>query len=1018
MSQSDAQSVASAPPPEVDATITHQLMEAARQVEQHIGPHSSRTRPTYFHLPVHPGLGDLVPICVPHKPLPKHMKQWAAIGYYPVWHRGSKRHPHALLGAGRALAENRIIELVKQLSISVDKPLVVADVGSNADRFRTAIHTAGSGAYFAKIHHLIPIVQGGDVNRLVNARGKYSHCTCMFESCAHTGDADAYVFQHSLYYFGPEFLSERLPIGTVAYASVHHIFDACGSLQDNELVYHIGDDGRAHCKAHGNNTTYVHPPNPWLTAGSHRGRHNTLVWEEVDDGEFFSSHVYVLRTVPNHSVPDLSPLPDPHESDDYADRLTGSIKSSSADRMLGPGHATGAALHIGKIKRVTFKYGLGMVVEENDRCTAIPRDLIGTLQSMATLTPRTAVLERSMAAKAARYLTSGNMPPEKISRVILIAVCAALVRDVEAETAAIGRMHHTHSRIFAEHTRVMSGGTIGHFRWWHYLLPSLWGGLLTSCCYSDEHDTSEALAFHSLRNRGIAPTTTLTTRVTGTFPPTHGIKTATLPPLAKGASIKVLPETRKPPPEQTMRLVLTSLGPVMPTTARNGVDSLVAAFRVRIGRDTPTSSKAAWDQVLDAVKDPYSAMHAFVLEPIRVTRDIMANWLQKFPLAQREKFVLALADLRTRPLNPSDFQGSAMIKTEKSGMCDVNGPPVLDSRIVISYRPTRQVVTGPYDWMAAKQLRANLSPDPDHPIVWVNGPEATSEAFGTWFDHHVAMIYSRFGTVYYIYGDQAKFEAHRDENAFNYTKRLMFHAIRDPSYMEAREASVVLKGRGQRHDVAYRAKYKLGSGGTETSLDSIQRNVAGLYHAFGEPEPGRLAMSANGDDWLVLSGRPYDPTDFSAAMLRMGFESDFSMTVDVIDIEFCQTLPWPTQHGTVWGPKIGRVLTRLPWAAGVGKDDPRGVAIGMLTTCSHIPFVRTYLHYVAANSPGVDPIEYKFHISAETAHEADEETWAYCMARYHLSPEDEEAFASMLSGVPLGSAITWPHLARVAEIDA
>jgi hypothetical protein len=359
-----------------------------------------------------------------------------------------------------------------------------------------------------------------------------------------------------------------------------------------------------------------------------------------------------------------------------------------------------------------------------------------------------------------------------------------------------------------------------------------------------------------------------------------------------------------------------------------------------------------------------------------------------------------------------------MIKREKSGMCDPGGPPGCDERLVIAYKPTRQVATGPYDWLMAKRTRARLNPEFDAPLVWVNGRFASAEVFGEWFDR-ARTSFPAGTTVYFIFGDQSKFEAHRCEGSFNFTKEIAFTHVKDEMYRQARKASRKLRGRAQRLDIKYSVEWKLGSGGTETSLDSVTRSAGGLVHAFGEPVWGTQMFAVNGDDWLIITRLPPNEAGFHQAMTSIGFESSFASTTDITEVTFCQTAPYQTSSGTVWGPLIGRVLSRLPWSIETSKEDPRGVALGMRVACAHIPFLSDYLRRIADLSTGVRAIEYRYHLSAERSHSVDSLSSSFVLHRYGLTDDDLRQFRALLDSAPcLRTVLNWPHLERIAAIDA
>lgn len=979
-------------------------------------------KPTYYPLPrppsmdADPQLVDLNPICVPHKPLPSELALWYEAGLCPVWTAGTKRHPHGLLGAGRSIAEHAAIRLISEYAATLDRSVAVADVGSNAERLRTAVSVVGVADDFLKIHHLIPDLQSGDRARLLAARGRHPHCAHRLQECDCVVGYDVYLFQHSLYYFTPAEVLHQLGDQAIAIATVHHIFHAAGRILD-QMAYQIRQDGFIEATARGNTHAYIHPPNNWLRAGRYTDGARTLTWELKSS--HFETHVYRFdvtpMVIPNRHLISFDQNGAGDLSEDYLRRINGELESVSKTRELGPDHDPDMTAYVGTIRRVTLVYGMTYAYEDGERVVAMPTDLIGRLTTRAAQAPRDPTLRRTLSEEGKRFLSAGNHPPALIARVLLLAVMIAMTRDVDEETAHIGVLNRQYGPLFAEHARVLAGGAVASWRWYHWLDPRNWW----AHCRTDEFASSDGLSYRHLRDAGLGPTPVGAVNVgVEAFPPIHGPKTLPLPPLARGSKLRSLPEERPPPRDPGMRLALVALGPLAPTSVRGSNEAFERAFRVRIARATPTPLPGVWDALWTQAQSHRSILRRLVAsKPIEMTPGIRAQWLEKFPANQRGKFLNAIAELKTRDLTERDFEGSAMIKREKSGMCDAGGPPALDERLVIAYKPTRQVVTGPYDWMMAKTHRARLSVERDSPAVWVNGRAATAEAFGAWYVSAVASIPPP-RQPWRRWGDQSKFEAHRDEGAFTFSKNVAFSFVQDERYRQARESSWILRGRGQRHAYRYRAEWKLGSGGTETSDDSMIRNLAALTHVFGEPSWGRLMFAVNGDDWLVLADREFPPDDFHRRMREVGFESSFDQSLDDTRVVFCQTCPYPVGGSVVWGPLIGRVLSRLPWALEHSKDDPRGVAAGMRVACSHIPFIVDYLDAIARLSGPVEAVSYDYHLAAVDSHVADDATYAFVHARYGLTRSDQLEFRRLLASVDkLHVAIDWPHLVRLAGID-
>lgn len=350
-------------------------------------------------------------------------------------------------------------------------------------------------------------------------------------------------------------------------------------------------------------------------------------------------------------------------------------------------------------------------------------------------------------------------------------------------------------------------------------------------------------------------------------------------------------------------------------------------------------------------------------------------------------------------------------------MCLPGESARLKPRLVNAWPPKRQLITGPFDKQYADIIRKRFSIKARHAAVWVNGPQV--EEFGSWCDDAIAELRTNSpnGVVYFRWGDHKAFEAHRPAEAQRFEDICQGPDV-DPDYAECARAAYRVRGRGVRLPVQFEVENVLCSGGTETSNSSAKRNSAALRHVFGEAEWGVSVYAFNGDDWLTMSTEPFSESLFHERMLDLGLESEYEESENFWDVEFCQSIPYPVQGQTVWGPKIGRVLARLPYTTTSTKEDPRGVAKGMLHSCSHIPFLRQYLDYIIELSPGVKAVEYKYHVVSSKKLDAASDTWAFVNYRYGLNRGDLDQYVTILRSVSvLGAAVNWELGLSLLERD-
>jgi hypothetical protein len=988
-----------------------------REIENSMEFGVGEAKPTYYRLPACYVHDDLQLIAVGYKQTAAGIKAWASEGFLPVWPVGAKRHAHALLGGGRAVAEIEICEVITRLSAERGRPLRVADVGSNAARFRTALRLAEAGSSIETLHHLVPQLEAGDPGRLLSCRKEFPHCLHRFEECTCLDNFDVFVFQHSLYHFTPETLCERIPVGVVALASVHHVWQGCGSLL-GEGAYMMRDDGMMVFTASGNDHSYVHRHNAWLRGFQLTVGEKTLCWSKLSS--VLGTHLYRLEVKLN-VTPILSPPPSLGDamsygdvSRDYLNHLNGELKSIAVDRSLGPAHSDAGDAFAIKVSRIEVCWGMAVVHDVGRRVVVLPLELVGFLRTKAAGQVRDGPLRKALYLMGQKHLVAGGYPADAIPRILTIAVCAAFTLDIESETAAIGAANRVFGGLIKTHAAVLSGAPLKPKRWWDFL------DLFRCCGAEEEYHTDEGASITRLRNGGIgsAPMHPMS------VPPSellamHEKKTRVVA-LDSTALIKRLPDLDKAPLEATTRLVLIGVGHNVPTTYTNDADTFVHGLSVRVLRAVPPETPGVWEFITGAIERQVYPFSLFHVGEIEVTEELFQSWLQRFPRGQLNALVVARKDLMTRDLRPSDCIASGFTKVEKAGFVTPNGIPDLDARVVSAFKPSLVVTMGPVDWTIGKRLREALPVVPGSPAAWINGREADAESFGALFD---AAIASTGGKYRVLWGDQSRFESAVGKGSGDACDKIAQLTNPSSGYLYCQKQLRTFRGRGQRHPVTWTAKDKLGSGLSKTSYHSLSRNALGCIYTFGTPEWGVRMYMWNGDDWLLImfwdSDDEPDLEMYARRMSSLGFTTSMECGTDLTKVEFCQLIPYPTEEGTVWGPKIGRVLSRLPYATSASRDDPAGVATGMLVSCGHIPFLREYLQHVQCLAPTVKAVDYEYHVAASRTHTASDATWAFINERYGLDRDDLAEFRSRLRAVEsMPGAFDWPFMDELLVIDA
>jgi hypothetical protein len=980
-------------------------------------PYIGAAKPAFIKCPYEDGYGDLLPVFLPFKPTVYESGVLKEGGLHPIWAPGAQRRPHGLLGLGRAMAEYQIIELATRIGDIMERPIVIREVGANAERFIAAVRALGAYDKISKTHFMVPTLQPGDYARQINARARYDHCEHTYEECDCLIDEDVVVMQHSLYYFTGAMLIKKLHYNQQILASVHHVDDAIGNLYNGQLTWYVNDEEMAVCQAVGNNYKYSHRLTTWLNTGRCTDGLDTLSWDKV--GHHFGSFVYRFRKTKGtfRELPDF----DPGLSMTLVKTFNGMVSNVLKDKAVGFDQMEGADFINVSVYKITHILTNPRIYCTGNKIILLPKQILGVLTHAVTGLPRNAMTFKTLLEIARKVLGAGSYPPDLQSRAVLYSVVLAMVRDVESETTVISNMNLSHAKVFRDHSNVLGGGTIAKWGWLDYfglLNPWNCSNMIKVKCYGEDHENDDAAQFQQIVSRGYLPIVHRPVNLDNRdLRANMDFKTKDVSKLNPTLKVKIgatLPKDCVPP---ATRLSLIALGSVPIAGAATSANYL-QGLRARLGRLVPEADPESWKTLNSYLDDPTHPLNSLMHVSKLIDSDVVfSDWLLKFPANQRKKFVNGRQLVKDRGFVTADFVGSGLIKVEKSAMLG-QFPPVFDPRLYISYKPTYQSITGPVLWTFAKAVRKLFDVgDPDAPLVWTNGPNATAENYGRWLDTRTRAVRGMALIIYYYVWDQVKFEAHRDKHAHEYFCRILAEYCNEPLFLECLKVEFE-KVYNTKFDIQFIVDFILGSGKTSTSFDSFLRNLVFCYFVFPGLRTGTEAASINGDDGLGMSSIQYDASYFMEKALLLGFEIEIYVTTNLADVEFCQTVPWQTDNGTIWGPKIGRVLSRLPWSIEPSESDPRGVAKGMMVSCSHVPFLRVYLKRISDLAPNVDEVDYKYHIRSTEEHEADDSTFAFLFQRYGLTRNDEVLFEQFLSNIHgLKLATHWPMLQRLVDID-
>lgn len=407
------------------------------------------------------------------------------------------------------------------------------------------------------------------------------------------------------------------------------------------------------------------------------------------------------------------------------------------------------------------------------------------------------------------------------------------------------------------------------------------------------------------------------------------------------------------------------------------------------------------------------------------TDEWFERWVTRFPGPSQRQLRAARLELVEKPLCRSDFSVQVITKIEKSGFIDVDWPRK-DARAVNNCTPRRNAALGPQSWAYAKALMQTFGGDGKW-AMWT--PGRTSEEVGAFFDDAVRIFSSRPGTrVKYWSGDQSAFDAHQNKGSVTFETKIYRRAGCKTLADSCLESSVPF-GSHQKYNIKFNAgKCARVSGDGKTSSGNVSVSFAAVCYALGPPGEQSWAGLFNGDDFLIITSEEFSCRFESIVHIKfaeLGLEAEILFTCHEKDLEFCQTIPYPTSDGTIFAPKIGRLMSRLGVSTSFSDPTMKSIAMGLYVTCHHVPFVHhLLLKYLilTQNEPDVYVKNYKFHPQlnnfATRPHDMNGATWEFVYDRYGLTVEHLAQFLLVLDSISvLPSVAEWPIINSLVEID-
>lgn len=218
-------------------------------------------------------------------------------------------HPHLKL---EKVIARKAMECRMKSSWKIDAKTVILSVGSspNEDFFSVYgknIHGCEFGKDAYTQHKLAKFERKKgrtalETGRRLKTHGGFTWCRCKAQNCTHPRDIHYVMWIHSMYQNSPKDIMDTLLKSTSGEGySMHHMFDPKqSSFAHGEAQYSI-DSGLVTMRTQGDNHTYRHPDNRWLSDLEEQGVNGVdaqgkllwLTWSSVK----VSPNTYVTRFI-------------------------------------------------------------------------------------------------------------------------------------------------------------------------------------------------------------------------------------------------------------------------------------------------------------------------------------------------------------------------------------------------------------------------------------------------------------------------------------------------------------------------------------------------------------------------------------------------------------------------------------------------------------------------------------------------------------------------------------------------
>jgi hypothetical protein len=296
----------------------------------------------------------------------------------------------------------------------------------------------------------------------------------------------------------------------------------------------------------------------------------------------------------------------------------------------------------------------------------------------------------------------------------------------------------------------------------------------------------------------------------------------------------------------------------------------------------------------------------------------------------------------------------------------------------------------------------------DGPIYYTSG--ANAKDLGEWADIVEEKMQEQPGFFKLAEGDYRVYDGSQGLGLKSYKFKLYQQYVREHwheiiTYLESdiNTRGVTMTG------IRYKAKGRHGSGKPDTSTGNTQANVAALlWVASGGGKISILEMfemglliCVLGDDWAALVPKPLWSNFKSEEFNKLSLDIKLKWHDHISTLEFCSGLFYHTDNGRVWGPKIGRHLSKCNFRCLSDVNSSlsnmewiQATRYAYYLNCTHIPGLRAM--YDEVPDPKIKLRQLDFVPNNWHAHQMSSQCLIEMCERYNITPQHFDYMESIL----------------------